>query len=259
MKVELIYDADCPNVPAARTQLMRAFSDASVDAAWTEWDRASRESPAYARRYGSPTILIEGKDVLPEEMDAVAACCRLYFDRAGIIDRVPPIDRIVAALRQGAAGPASTVPLPEGEGATWRTTLAAVPSVGVALLPKLTCAACWPAYAALLSALGFGFFDYTAYLLPITAVALAVTLATLSWRSADRRGSGPLVLGVVAAALHLVGKFLLDSNVIAYAAVPILIGAAVWNAWPRRIASGSCKSCASSTLNLEGVHHGHKT
>lgn len=244
MKVELIYDADCPNVQTARMQLLRAFGIASVDPVWTEWDRASEKSPEHVRSYGSPTILVDGKDVVPED-PAAASCCRLYLDRSGVMGRVPDLERIVSALGRSSAQSMvsqrsrSFVP-------AWKTTFGAAPSVGVALLPKLTCAACWPAYAALMSALGLGFFDYMAYLLPITAVALALTLATIAWRAKTRRGYGPLAVGVVAAALHLVGKFVLDSDGIAYAAVPILICAAVWNAWPRKAVAGSCSACPST-------------
>lgn len=245
MKVELIYDLDCPNVAAARMQLLRAFSDAGLDALWTEWDLASGDSPAYVRHFGSPTILVDGQDVVPEELAAVASCCRLYRNGAGAMERVPAIESIASAIRKSSARPA--IPIhPKGIKPAWKTTIAAVPSVGVALLPKLTCAACWPAYASLMGALGFGFFDYTAYLLPITVAALGLTLATLAWRAKAGWGYGPLVLGGIAAMLHLLGKFVLDSNVIAYTAVPILISAAVWNVWPRKVTPGSCDSCASN-------------
>jgi hypothetical protein len=244
MKVELIYDADCPNVQTARTQLLRAFGIVGVDAVWTEWDRASEGSPEHVRRYGSPTILVDGEDVVPED-PAAASCCRLYLDRAGVMGRVPALERIVSALG-GSSAQSEALQRSRSSMPAWKTTLGAAPSVGVALLPKLTCAACWPAYAALMSAFGFGFFDYTAYLLPITAVALALTLATIAWRARTRRGYGPLAVGVVATALHLVGKFVLESDAIAYAAVPILICAAVWNAWPRKVAGGSCSACPST-------------
>jgi hypothetical protein len=40
-------------------------------------------------------------------------------------------------------------------GATLKRTLVALPGVGVSLLPKLMCPACWPAYAGIVSALGW--------------------------------------------------------------------------------------------------------
>ena len=68
--------------------------------------------------------------------------------------------------------------------------IAALPSVGVALLPKLTCPVCWPAYTALLSSLGISFVDYTPYLLPTVAIFLAVALSALAYRAKARRGYG---------------------------------------------------------------------
>lgn len=244
MKVELIYDRDCPNVKAARKQLLSAFSLAGISPSWIEWDRAAMDNPQYVRRFGSPTILVDEQDVDPDNAAPSASCCRLYLSRSGTLSGVPQVEHIASALSRSIAN------LPVSEAAngkkSWRMALAATPTFGVVLLPKLTCAACWPAYTAVLSALGFSFFDYTAYLLPITVAALALTLMSLGWRAKARWGYGPLALGIAAALTHLIGKFVFDSNFIAYAAVPTLIGAAVWNAWPRMVAVKSCGSCASS-------------
>ncbi|MBT3786716.1 hypothetical protein HOF92_17200, partial [bacterium] len=67
MKIELIYDSDCPNVEKARRQLKEALAQSGLEESWKEWDRSARESPEYTRRYGSPTILVEGRDVAGEE------------------------------------------------------------------------------------------------------------------------------------------------------------------------------------------------
>ena len=120
--------------------------------------------------------------------------------------------------------------------------LAMLPAVGGALLPKLTCAACWPAYAALLSALGVEFVDYTPYLLPITVVALGIALFGLGWRAHARRGYAPLLIGVIASVVILVGKFGLDSDIAAYLGAATLIGATVWNLWPTR------RACCATTV-----------
>lgn len=58
---------------------------------------------------------------------------------------------------------------------------------GLALLPKLTCPVCWPAYTALLSSVGINFVDYP-YLLPTLTTFLAIALWALSYRAATRRG-----------------------------------------------------------------------
>lgn len=89
----------------------------------------------------------------------------------------------------------------------WKRSLAVVPGIGVSLLPKLMCPMCWPAYAGIVSSLGLGFLIPTKYLLPLTIVALALTTAALGYRASERRGYGPLSLGVIAAAMILAGKF----------------------------------------------------
>ena len=58
-RVELIYDADCPNVAAARSVLIKAFTKTGVSACWREWERSASDAPQYAKDYASPTILSE--------------------------------------------------------------------------------------------------------------------------------------------------------------------------------------------------------
>ena len=73
----------------------------------------------------------------------------------------------------------------------WRSWLATVPAVGVALLPRLTCPCTLPAYAGLLSSMGLGFLLKTAILLPLMVVSLVVAVAALGFRAGRRRGSAP--------------------------------------------------------------------
>ena len=68
------------------------------------------------------------------------------------------------------------------------SSLAVLPGIGAALLPAVTCPACWPAYAGLLSALGLGFANYTPYLLPLTIVFLTVALGALGYQALQRGG-----------------------------------------------------------------------
>ena len=67
----------------------------------------------------------------------------------------------------------------------------------------------------------------TEYLLPLTAVLLAVAVVALGSRARRRRGYAPLAVGATAAALLLLGKFVLDSNVALYVAVAGLVGASL--------------------------------
>lgn len=96
--VELIFDADCPNVPETRAAMRRVLAAAGLDATWREWDRADAESPDYVRGYGSPTVLVNGRDVAglgPSD----APNCRLYKDTQGTNRGVPPDELILSALR----------------------------------------------------------------------------------------------------------------------------------------------------------------
>lgn len=127
-----------------------------------------------------------------------------------------------------------------------RLTLGGIPlpTVAVALLPKLTCPACWPAYAGLLSSMGLGFFNYTAYLLPMTIMFLAIVIASLAFRAHQRRGYKPLLLGMVAATVLIVGKFGYESDALMYTGLGMLIIASLWNSWPKaRVTRHHCPAC----------------
>jgi len=243
MDVEIVYFDDCPNLAVAREHLMQAFAKSGRMPQWREWNRDDPESPAYARGYGSPTILVDGKDVtgVPPSEDGTAAC-RVYLSESGIAEGAPAIDDIVTAL----AAADGDVPnqIAGSANIKWRNFTAALPAIGAAALPKLTCPACWPAYSGLLSAAGISFINYTPYLLPLMVLFVGVSLLALGWGAQRRRGYGPLFAGLVAAAGMILGKFMFDSDVAMYAGVAILMAASLWNAWPRTVSSGElCPDC----------------
>lgn len=96
-KIELIYDTDCPNINAARTQLVRAIKETGINLPWQEWNSKDENAPIYARNYGSPTILVNEHDVVKSE-NPDAGCCRIYTDDAGTMRGVPSVEQIVSAL-----------------------------------------------------------------------------------------------------------------------------------------------------------------
>ncbi|MCL7419697.1 MAG: MerC family mercury resistance protein [Methylobacter sp.] len=120
--------------------------------------------------------------------------------------------------------------------------LSALPAIGIAVLPKLTCAACWPIYSGLLGSLGLGFVNYTPYLLPLTVFFLALSLASLAYRARSRRGYRPFFLGLPAAAMVIVGKFVFASDIALYSGAALLVGASFWHSWPKS-SGGSCPVC----------------
>ncbi len=116
----------------------------------------------------------------------------------------------------------------------WKQGILALPSIGVSILPKLACPACWPAYAGLLTSIGLGFLISAVYLLPLTAAFLSLALGAMLFRAKARRGYGPFLLGVLAGIGVLVGKFVWESSPAMYGAVGLLVIASLWNTWPRR-------------------------
>ncbi|MBI2843907.1 MAG: MerC family mercury resistance protein [Armatimonadetes bacterium] len=254
LKVELTYDSDCPNVREARAQLLRAFARAGLPPKWQEWERANTESPDYAHAYGSPTILVNGRDVDGALPSQHADCCRLYAEKAGHLRGVPSVETIASALL-GANGISSRASGGQsGRNGSWHRALTVLPAVVLAAIPKLACPACWPAYAGLLNSLGLGFVNYTRYLLPLTAIFLALALLALVYRANLRRGYGPFALGVLAATIVMVGKFIFTSDAVMYVGIALLIGASFWNSWPRRgTSNGSCPNCVPAGAESQEI------
>lgn len=108
-----------------------------------------------------------------------------------------------------------------------------VPGILAALLPRIACPACWPAYAGLLGAVGLPILMDLRWLLPVTGLSLAVAMAALGIGARDRRGHAPFVVGLIAAGLVLIGKFVLERDAATYTGTGLLICATVWNAWPK--------------------------
>lgn len=240
MKVELIYFSDCPNISLARERLLRAFSLLGLAPQWQEWERSDPAAPAHVRAWGSPTILVNGRDVT--DMDPSgddAGACRVYALATGAFDGAPAAETVAAALQASNATPTRS---------GWRSSVASLPAIGAAALPKLTCPACWPAYSGLMSSLGVGFVNYTPFLLPLSAAFLLISLIALGWRAGRRRGYGPLWMGMAASALLLIGKFGFDSDAAMYTGIATLAIASVWNAWPRsRLVPGDCPACVPAS------------
>ena len=233
MRVELIYDADCPNVAAARTALIDAFAEVGMPPRWEELERGAARLPAYARTFGSPTILVDGKDVAGTSLDDDGPSCRVYCDH-GRLTLAPSVDQLCAALlranskaRHGGA----------------RSIAASLPAIGTALLPKLTCPFCWPAYSAMLGALGLGFIDYTPYLLPATLVFLAIAVGLLAMAAYRAGRWTPLLLGMISSVIVLMGKFVIDSDWVTNGAIASLVIAIFLSTRMRAARSPACDRC----------------
>lgn len=246
-RIELIYDTDCPNVEATREQLRAVLQASGGDAEWIEWKRNDPNAPKYVRDYGSPTVLVDGVDVAGASPSSEVSCCRLYESANGTISGVPSHEAISAAIfeRRHTSGRKGVVGADIQRGV--RGMLPLMPAIGAAILPSLTCPACWPAYAGLLSAFGISFVNYTPYLLPIMAFFMVAAVASLAFRASRRRGYGPFILGLFSSAAVLVGKFAIESDPLQYAGLALLVGASIWNSWPKQAAAGDdCPQCITT-------------
>ena len=87
MQVELIWQRDCPNVPAARQNLMKTFSMAGFPAWWREWCLDEADCPEHAREFESPSILVDGKVgfLCPPESLKGLMICRFVADRKSVV------------------------------------------------------------------------------------------------------------------------------------------------------------------------------
>lgn len=86
-RVELLFFPGCPHVDAARAQLRAALEAVGLPAEWSESDDA--------RGYGSPSILVDGVDVLGA-LPGAGTSCRLY--RGTELPGAPSLAAIVRAL-----------------------------------------------------------------------------------------------------------------------------------------------------------------
>lgn len=236
-RVELIYDHDCPNIGDARTNLVSGLVLAGWPLKWTEWNQGDPHTPERARQFGSPTILVDGADIAGGQGFRDGRFCRIYGCADHGVQGVPQADLIAKALLQ------RTRPV-----ACWLRMAAPLPSLGIALLPKLACPACWPAYAGLLSSVGLGFLTSSPNLLGVTAGCLGLALGAIAFQAFARKQSGPLVLAAIAAAGIVLGKFVLNSGIALYLSAGAFMCASIWHAWPVRTkAAAGWRECVKFT------------
>ena len=89
--VELVFFEGCPNVSLARDNLRAALQWEGKDTTWTEWDLFADSTPKHLHKHGSPTVLIDGRDVTGDPASEAAMSCR--------VDGVPSAALIMEKLR----------------------------------------------------------------------------------------------------------------------------------------------------------------
>ena len=74
MRVELVYFTGCPNFAPMRELLHRCLERCGFDRAVVEVNTDDPTTPATYRRFASPTVLVDGVDVLAGTLSDAAAC-----------------------------------------------------------------------------------------------------------------------------------------------------------------------------------------
>jgi mercuric ion transport protein len=90
-QIELVYFEGCPNAVKARANIRAAVAEAfAAPVEWSEWDLMDDATPEGFKRYGSPTVLVDGHDVTGDGPGNNAMACRA--------DGAPSIEVIAAKL-----------------------------------------------------------------------------------------------------------------------------------------------------------------
>ena len=100
--MELLWWEGCPSTEEALAELREEMTAAGLDPAAIRMREIRDDADAERDRFvGSPTIRVDGRDVVPPGDDPVGLNCRVYRLRDGRISPVP--DR--ADLRDALRGP----------------------------------------------------------------------------------------------------------------------------------------------------------
>lgn len=230
--IHLLYVDDCPNVEAARQNLREALDWLGQPHRWTEMNIGDVATPQAWEGFPSPTILVNGMDVVTGEKSAKdAGACRL--------GSAPSTEVITTALKSSKG--------------LW-TLFAAIPAVAMGFLPSIVCPACIPALAGLLSAIGVGGIVAVAVVKPLTILFLLVALFGLLYQAKRNHRYGPVAVGSLGAAGLYTALCWMPIPPFKWLGALLLISASIWNVLPtRKKADGAtCPACQGEG----GVSHG---
>jgi hypothetical protein len=103
MTVELLWWDGCPSHPEALADLERILHEEGVPADVTRVEIEDDEQARRERFPGSPTIRIDGRDIVPpEDGEPYSLTCRVYRRRDGRISPVPDPEDVRDAVRRAA-------------------------------------------------------------------------------------------------------------------------------------------------------------
>ena len=99
-RVELLWWEGCPSTDPARAMLATALAEAGLDPAAIESREITSDEQAAAEGFiGSPTIRLDGRDLVPPEADEPTGLnCRVYQLRDGRFSPTPDPEDLRAAV-----------------------------------------------------------------------------------------------------------------------------------------------------------------
>jgi hypothetical protein len=102
MRVELLWWEGCPSHPAALEQLREVLREEGADPAAVELREVKSDEQAREERFfGSPTIRIDGEDIVsPQEGEPMGLTCRVYRLRDGRFSPTPDSADLREAVRK---------------------------------------------------------------------------------------------------------------------------------------------------------------
>jgi hypothetical protein len=103
MKVELLWWDGCPSHPRALADLERILREEGIEADVERIEIADDEQARRERFPGSPTIRIDGQDIVPPGAgEPFSLTCRVYRLRDGRISPTPDPEDVRDAVRRAA-------------------------------------------------------------------------------------------------------------------------------------------------------------
>ena len=110
LDIELLWWAGCPSTDKAQAELEQAIRDVGLSGVEVRRTEIATDDEARDKRFaGSPTILVDGADVVPPHPDEIAGlACRVYRRRDGRIAPTPDPDDVRDALRRAASAQKET-------------------------------------------------------------------------------------------------------------------------------------------------------
>lgn len=107
MNVELLWWEGCPSTERALTAVREALTDLGLDGVEVRMREIKDDGDAAEAGFvGSPTILLDGIDLVPAAADEqIGLSCRVYRRRDGRVSPIPDPDDLREALRLAAERP----------------------------------------------------------------------------------------------------------------------------------------------------------